>query len=136
MSRKRKLEWDADMEAEEERKRKELKKEAEDEALAWVQVKRVQANCAEWARLRADTPLTLSDADLDRLKSVNDPISLSEVVEIYLPLSRLLSLYAEATQRLHSATRNFLGTRNGGVPFIIGIAGSVAVGAEVPEMMN
>ena len=83
---------------------------------------------AEWARLRADTPLTLSDADLDRLKSVNDPISLSEVVEIYLPLSRLLSLYVAATQALHEATRTFLGTRDGVTPFIIALAGSVAVG--------
>jgi type I pantothenate kinase len=83
---------------------------------------------AEWAKLRADTPLTLSDADLDHLKSLNDPISLSEVIEIYLPLSRLLSLYAGATQELHEATRTFLGTRDGITPFIIGLAGSVAVG--------
>src|SRR6185295_19584084 len=83
---------------------------------------------AEWARLRADTPLTLTDADLDRLKSLNDPISLTEVVEIYLPLSRLLSLYVGTTQTLHEATRTFLGTRDGVTPFIIGLAGSVAVG--------
>ena len=51
----------------------------------------------EWARLRADTPLTLNADDVSRLKSLNDPISLDEVVEIYLPLSRLLSLYAAAT---------------------------------------
>jgi type I pantothenate kinase len=82
----------------------------------------------EWARLRADTPLTLSDADLARLKSLNDPISMSEVVEIYLPLSRLLNLYVAATQQLHEATRTFLGTRDGATPFIIGLAGSVAVG--------
>jgi type I pantothenate kinase len=83
---------------------------------------------AEWAKLRADTPLTLTDADLDRLKSLNDPISLDEVVEIYLPLSRLLSVYVAATQSLHDATRQFLGTRDGVTPFIIGLAGSVAVG--------
>src|SRR4051812_36005734 len=83
---------------------------------------------AEWAGLRADTPLTLSEADLNRLKSLNDPISLAEVVEIYLPLSRLLSLHVAATQGLHEATRTFLGTGDGVTPFIIGLAGSVAVG--------
>ena len=83
---------------------------------------------AEWAKLRADTPLTLNDNDLTRLRSLNDPISLDEVVEIYLPLSRLLSLYVAATQGLHDATRTFLGMRDGVTPFIIGVAGSVAVG--------
>ncbi len=83
---------------------------------------------AEWARLRADTPMTLSAEDLTRLQSMNDPISLDEVEEIYLPLSRLLSLYVGAAQALHQATRTFLGTRDGVTPFIIAIAGSVAVG--------
>ena len=83
---------------------------------------------AEWAALRADEPLTLTEADLDRLKSLNDPISLDEVVQIYLPLTRLLSLYVAATQELYAATHTFLGTRDGATPFIIGIAGSVAVG--------
>jgi type I pantothenate kinase len=83
---------------------------------------------AEWAELRKDTPLTLDAEDLARLKSLNDPISLDEVVEIYLPISRLLSLYVAATQGLHDATRKFLGTSDGIVPFIIGVAGSVAVG--------
>jgi type I pantothenate kinase len=83
---------------------------------------------AEWAALRADTPLTLKDEDLVRLKSLNDPISLDEVVEIYLPISRLLNLYVAAVQSLHDATRTFLGTQDGITPYIIGIAGSVAVG--------
>lgn len=83
---------------------------------------------AEWAALRADTPLTLTEADVDRLKSLNDPISLDEVVQIYLPLTRLLSLYVGAVQGLYTATRTFLGTQDGATPFIIGIAGSVAVG--------
>jgi len=83
---------------------------------------------AEWAKLRNDTPMTLTGDDLTRLKSLNDPISLDEVVEIYLPLSRLLSLYVAATQGLHDATRKFLGTADGVTPFIIGVAGSVAVG--------
>jgi type I pantothenate kinase len=82
----------------------------------------------EWAALRADTPLTLSAADLARLRSLNDPISLEEVVAIYLPLSRLLALYVAATQGLYKATQRFLGADGGKVPYIIGVAGSVAVG--------
>lgn len=83
---------------------------------------------AEWASLRADTPLTLTLDDLVRLKSLNDPISLEEVIEIYLPLSRLLALYVAATQGLFKATQRFLGAEDGKVPYIIGVAGSVAVG--------
>ncbi len=82
----------------------------------------------EWASLRADTPLTLGESDLARLRSLNDPISIDEVVSIYLPLSRLLNLYVAATQRLYTATRTFLGTSDGKTPYIIGIGGSVAVG--------
>lgn len=81
-----------------------------------------------WAQLRADTPLTLDDNDLIRLRSLNDPISLDEVVQIYLPLSRLLSLYAAATQNLYGVTRIFLGTNDEKTPFIIAVAGSVSVG--------
>jgi len=82
----------------------------------------------EWARLRADTPLTLTLDDLKRLQSINDPISIEEVVAIYLPLSRLLALYVAATQGLFKATQRFLGADDGKVPYIIGVAGSVAVG--------
>src|SRR6202047_3624307 len=82
----------------------------------------------EWAALRADTPLTLSMDDLTRLRSLNDPISLEEVVAIYLPLSRLLALYVAATQGLYKATQRFLGAEGGKVPYIIGIGGSVAAG--------
>ena len=82
----------------------------------------------EWASLRADMPLTLTEDDLSRLRSLNDPISIDEVVTIYLPLSRLLSLYVAATQGLYNATRTFLGANEGKTPFIIGIGGSVAVG--------
>jgi type I pantothenate kinase len=82
----------------------------------------------EWAALRADTPLTLSVEDLTRLRSLNDPISLEEVVAIYLPLSRLLALYVAATQGLYKATQRFLGAEGGKVPYIIGVAGSVAAG--------
>lgn len=83
---------------------------------------------SEWAELRADTPLTLTVDDLARLQSMNDPISVEEVVAIYLPLSRLLALYVAATQGLFKATQRFLGAEDGKVPYIIGIAGSVAVG--------
>jgi type I pantothenate kinase len=83
----------------------------------------------QWARLRADTPLTLSADDLTRLQSLNDPISLEEVIAIYLPLSRLLSLYVAATQGLFKATQRFLlADEDGKVPYVIGVAGSVAVG--------
>jgi type I pantothenate kinase len=83
---------------------------------------------SEWAALRADTPLTLTLSDLLKLQSLNDPISLEEVVAIYLPLSRLLALYVAATQGLFKATQRFLGAEDGKMPYIIGLAGSVAVG--------
>jgi type I pantothenate kinase len=82
----------------------------------------------EWARLGASTPLTLSEADLARLRGINERVSLAEVSDIYLPLSRLLSLYVSASRDLHRATSTFLGGSAAKVPFIIGIAGSVAVG--------
>jgi type I pantothenate kinase len=83
---------------------------------------------SEWAALRADTPLTLSLEDLSKLRSLNDPISLEEVVAIYLPLSRLLALYVAATQGLFKATQRFLDAEGGKVPYIVGVAGSVAAG--------
>ena len=82
----------------------------------------------EWARLRADTPLTLTIDDLRKLQSNHDPISIDEVIAIYLPLSRLLALYVAATQGLFKATQRFLGADDGKVPYIIGVAGSVAAG--------
>ena len=83
---------------------------------------------AEWARLRADTPMTLTPAEVGRLRSVHDLLDMREVEEIYLPLSRLLTLYVAGTQRLFRAQQNFLGTEDSKVPYIIGVAGSVAVG--------
>lgn len=83
---------------------------------------------AEWAQLRADTPLTLTVDDLGRLQSMNDRISVEEVVAIYLPLSRLLALYVAATQGLFKATQRFLGAEDGKMPYIVAVAGSVAVG--------
>src|SRR5712691_6128454 len=83
---------------------------------------------AEWARLRADTPMTLKPGEVAQLRSVHDRLDMAEVEEIYLPLSRLLSLYVAATQRLFRVQQGFLGTEETKVPYIIGVAGSVAVG--------
>ncbi len=83
---------------------------------------------AEWAKLRDDTPMTLTPAEVGEVRSLNDRLDMKEVEEIYLPLSRLLSLYVVATQRLFRAQQNFLGTEDTKVPYIIGVAGSVAVG--------
>ncbi len=82
----------------------------------------------EWARLRADTPMTLKPDDLEELSGVIEELSVEEVVEIYLPLSRLLNLYVAAGQKLHSVSSQFLGLKDVKVPFVIGVAGSVAVG--------
>jgi type I pantothenate kinase len=82
----------------------------------------------EWAALRADTPMTLTAEDLQKLQSLSDPISLDEVVAIYLPLSRLLSLYVAATQGLFKATHRFLMAEDGKMPYVIGLAGSVSAG--------
>jgi len=81
-----------------------------------------------WAALRAQTPLTLDEADLAELRGINDRIDLDEVAAIYLPLTRLLNLYVSATQHLHRVSATFLGTVAPKVPYVIGVAGSVAVG--------
>ncbi len=82
----------------------------------------------DWAALRAATPLTLGADELDDLRSIHEQIDLDEVAAIYLPLSRLLNLYVSATQDLHRVSATFLGTIAPKVPYVIGIAGSVAVG--------
>ena len=82
----------------------------------------------EWAALRADTPLTLGHEDLARVHGLIERMSLREIEEVYLPLSRLLNLYVAAVQGLYRATSTFLGHGEGKVPFLIGLAGSVAVG--------
>ncbi|MFM8311470.1 MAG: type I pantothenate kinase [Ilumatobacteraceae bacterium] len=82
----------------------------------------------EWAGLRAATPLTLGESDLTSLRGINERIDLDEVAAVYLPLTRLLNLYVAATQQLHKASAAFLGTLAPKVPFVVGIAGSVAVG--------
>ena len=82
----------------------------------------------EWARLRADTPMTIAPRDLEHLSGLIEELSMEEVEQIYLPLSRLLNLYVQAAQELHAVSQTFLGKRDGKIPFVLGIAGSVAVG--------
>jgi len=82
----------------------------------------------EWARLRAATPLTLTEGDLEQLRGINERIALDEVADIYLALSRLLNLYVAASQNLHRVTDTFLGSPAAKVPYVIAVAGSVAVG--------
>ncbi|KKB76222.1 pantothenate kinase [Devosia limi DSM 17137] len=83
---------------------------------------------AQWSKLRDGELMTLTAEDIKRLRTLSDPISLKEAEEIYLPLTRLLSYYVEAVQGLHNVSTRFLNTPDQKVPFIIGVAGSVAVG--------
>jgi type I pantothenate kinase len=83
---------------------------------------------AAWSALRAATPLPLGEADLARLRGLGEPIDLVEVEEVYLPMSRLLNLMVTASADRRIATSTFLGEDNAKVPFVIGVAGSVAVG--------
>jgi len=83
---------------------------------------------AEWAAKRADTPMTLTPEEVTKLKSFTDQLSIEEVEAIYLPISRLLSFYVAAQQKLSRASQSFLGARDVKIPFVIGVAGSVAVG--------
>ena len=82
----------------------------------------------EWAALRANTPLTLSKRDLVTLRSINEDVSIDEVVEAYLPLSRLLNLHASAARNLSRVKDAFLGRPAEASPYIVAVAGSVAVG--------
>jgi len=82
----------------------------------------------EWSDLRAATPLTIREKDLEALRGINDKIDLDEVSAVILPLTRLLNLYVSATQNLHKVSATFLGAMSPKVPYVIGIAGSVAVG--------
>ncbi|MBI0433006.1 type I pantothenate kinase [Roseomonas sp. KE0001] len=82
----------------------------------------------EWARLRSNTPLSLSDADIRGLRGLNDRLSLTEVADIFLPLSRLLNLQVAAARGLGVVQDTFLGRPVVPPPYIIGVAGSVAVG--------
>jgi type I pantothenate kinase len=83
---------------------------------------------AEWAARREDTPMTLRADEVTRLRSLHDLLDMAEIEDIYLPLSRLLSLYVAATQRLFRAQQRFIATTDAKMPYVIGVAGSVAVG--------
>ena len=90
---------------------------------AYMQFKR-----QEWSVLRDNVELPLSEKELQQLQGINESLSIEEVVDIYLPLSRLLNLYVKARQYRHAVCDNFLNKQNDNIPYIIGIAGSVAVG--------
>ena len=85
-------------------------------------------SAGDWEKFRADTPLTLTEKEVKTLRSMNDPISLDEVERIYLSMSRLLSAHVESSQHLFSQRARFLQFRGQKTPYIIGVAGSVAVG--------
>jgi type I pantothenate kinase len=89
----------------------------------FVEIKR-----ADWAELGRSTDLPLTQIEIDQIRGLGDRTDIAEVAEVYLPLSRLLNLYAAEAGSLHRATSAFLGERSSQTPFIIGVAGSVAVG--------
>lgn len=82
----------------------------------------------KWSELRDAVPMTLDEADLEKLRGINEHLTMDEVQDIYLPLSRLLNLYVKARKGRTQVLEHFLGEKNGNVPYVIGIAGSVAVG--------
>ena len=88
----------------------------------------VERSRADWAELAASTPMAVDAATLERLRGLDDPTSLLDVREVYLPLTRLLSSYVLHTGELHRSTNDFLKLSVSRTPFVIGIAGSVAVG--------
>lgn len=88
----------------------------------------VEYDRSSWASLAPKAPLPLTEADLERVRSVGDMLDASEVLDVYVPLARLLSLYVEGARHLHVITRQFLGDDVSHTPFIIAVAGSVAVG--------
>ncbi len=83
---------------------------------------------SQWQQLRQDTPMPLAEQDLDHLHGEIETVSLDEIREIYLPMSRLLNYAVTARQAMHAATQQFLDAPEPKVPFVIGVAGSVAVG--------
>jgi type I pantothenate kinase len=83
---------------------------------------------ADWAALAPSTPQPLSETEIVQLRGLGEPLDMTEVSEVYLPLSRLLNLYASGAKHLHASTGDYLGDRETATPFVIGVAGSVAVG--------
>lgn len=91
----------------------------------------LQFSRKEWCNFRRNTPLTLNESDVEKLQGVNEIVSLQEVEDIYLPLSRILNLYVAATQSLYQVSSEFLSKPDPKVPYVIGVAGSVAVGKSI-----
>ena len=83
---------------------------------------------ADWAALASASETPLTADEIGHIRGLGDFLDIDEVRDVYLPLSRLLNLYVAETQKLHGATSSFLGERAKRTPFIIGVAGSVAVG--------
>ena len=98
------------------------------EALAPIEASHSHFTREAWARLRSAVPLTLDEADLARLRGANEPISLDEVEQVYLPLTRLINLHVSAARGLARVTDDFLGRPAARRPYVVAIAGSVAVG--------
>ncbi|WP_349866558.1 type I pantothenate kinase [Leifsonia sp. WHRI 6310E] len=88
----------------------------------------VELDRADWAELAQNTQLPLKETEIVQLRGLGDPLDMREVEQVYLPLSRLLNLYVGGARRLHRVTSDFLGERSQRTPFVIGVAGSVAVG--------
>lgn len=88
----------------------------------------LQFTRAQWAALRNSVPMTLTEEEITQLKGINEDLSLEEVAEIYLPLSRLLNFYISSNVRRQAVLEQFLGTNGQKIPYIISVAGSVAVG--------
>ena len=88
----------------------------------------VEISRSDWAALGQNTELPLTEAEITQIRGLGDFLDLKEVTDVYLPLSRLLNLYVTEAQKLHTVTTDFLGERANRTPFIIGVAGSVAVG--------
>ncbi|RJL23558.1 type I pantothenate kinase [Bailinhaonella thermotolerans] len=88
----------------------------------------VELTREQWQALRRNTPLTLTAEELEELRGIDDPIDLSEVTDVYLPLTRLLNLHFSGSRARNAALGTFLCDDTGPAPYIVGIAGSVAVG--------
>nr|BFE86205.1 hypothetical protein GCM10020093_088060 [Planobispora longispora] len=97
-------------------------------ANGWDTTPYVELSRAQWSELRKNTPLTLTEEELEELRGVDDPIDLTEVTDVYLPLTRLLNLHFTGSRQRNAALNTFLGTGREPAPYILGIAGSVAVG--------
>jgi type I pantothenate kinase len=83
---------------------------------------------AAWSALRSSVPMTLDETELQSLRGTNEPMSLAEVEDIYLPLVRLINLHVAAARQLAQVTDAFVGRPPAHRPYVIAIAGSVAVG--------